>query len=194
MATRSRGPRSRGQRALITAAGVVLGIFAVVALIAFFLSRDTATFESDAVKGPGQQFPDQGHEVVAPAKAAGFHFASKPPTSGPYARRVVQSYAGSLTNNEALTALAPGNVVIWVSDPTEVAVASELARSYDQPTLKGSGFRALAASGQAVLVSPGASLRAPVVVSAWRHLLPADDAGSPQVRDFIDFWLGRGAH
>lgn len=172
----------------------LVALAGVAALLLFFQSRDRSTVGGGEPKGPGREYPDQGDEVVSASQAQAVTYNSRPPTSGPHVRALTARYDQALDTNQALTAMARGNVVIWVRDRGDQRAALRLARAYDEPTLRGSGFRALAGAGQAVLVSPGKTpARGAVVVSAWRHLLPADSADDPAVKDFVDFWLGRGA-
>ena len=49
----------------------------------------------------------------------------------------------------------------------------------------------VAAAGQAVILArrPGAG---PATALAWRRVLRADDPADPALREFAEFWLGRG--
>jgi hypothetical protein len=49
----------------------------------------------------------------------------------------------------------------------------------------------LRSAGQAVVVRRGSS--AEVVARAWRRELRVGSADDPALRDFVEFWLGRGA-
>jgi hypothetical protein len=51
---------------------------------------------------------------------------------------------------------------------------------------------ALAAAGDAVILAPRRGT-AGVVALAWAHLLRVRDASDPALREFVGFWLGRGA-
>jgi hypothetical protein len=51
--------------------------------------------------------------------------------------------------------------------------------------------RALAASGQAVIVAPRPGVRGAVAVS-WRRRQAAPSADDPVLRRFVEFHLGRG--
>ncbi len=51
---------------------------------------------------------------------------------------------------------------------------------------------ALAATGDAVILAPRPGT-AGVVALAWAHLLRVQQPSDPALRQFIGFWLGRGA-
>jgi hypothetical protein len=60
-----------------------------------------------------------------------------------------------------------------------------------QDDLSGPFDRDVAAAGQAVILSrdPGIGQ---VTGLAWRHRLRAADGADPALREFADFWLGKG--
>ena len=165
--------------ALLVAAGGLVG------LIAFFGGRDSSTFHR--VKGPGQAFADQGSGRLA-AGAARPRYNSDPPTSGPHVPASIPRDGVTLSDDQILTALATGNVVLVYS---RAAMERPLRRLADR--LSGPYDPALAAAGQAVILDRDPGRReAGVVAAAWRHLLRASSPTDPGLNGFADFWLGRG--
>jgi hypothetical protein len=167
---------------------VAVGVAAagLVALLLFFASRDSSTFQGAA--GPGQAFPDQGHQHLASANAGRrFAYDSNPPTSGPHLPLLPAGDARPLSTDELLQALEVGDVALVYGDrrlePALRRLASNLAGPYS---------RSLAAAGQAVLLDFQRGQRG-VVAVAWRHLLRTSGSADPRLQGFIQFWLGRGA-
>jgi hypothetical protein len=173
-----------GARTVRIALAVLLGIGGVIALIAFFNSRDDSTFSG--TKSPGQAFADQGARHLRPG-ASHPRYDSDPPTSGPHVARLPARDGGALSDDEILEAVELGNVVLLhspgTSDAPLRAVARELDAGYD---------RDLADSGSAVLVGTRAGA-GPVVAVAWRHLQRAASPSDPSIADFAEFHLGSGA-
>lgn len=81
--------------------------------------------------------------------------------------------------------LRAGNVIL-VAGRGRVAEARALAEE-----LTGPPSDALQDAGQAVVVQEGPG-RGGVVAVAWRRQLRAEDAGDPRLREFVEYWLGRG--
>jgi hypothetical protein len=92
-----------------------------------------------------------------------------------------------LTDDQLLQALQVGDVVIVYGSPRPPAGLERLARSVAPPVTP-----ALAATGDAVILAPRPGT-AGVVALAWAHLLRVQGASDPALRQFIGFWLGRGA-
>jgi hypothetical protein len=183
MAAASRHPRLRRAGAVVLALVVAAG--GIVGLIAFFATRDTSTFKE--VRGPGRELPDQGAARLAPG-ALRPRYNSDPPTSGPHASAPVSRDDVALSDDQILTALQTGNVVLVYSDRR---LRRPLRRLADD--VAGPFQPALAAAGQAVILDfDGTPRRAGVTAAAWRHLLDARSPTDPALRDFVDFWLGRG--
>ena len=181
MAAAPRHPRLRRAGALVLALVVAAG--GIVGLIAFFATRDTSTFQE--VRGPGRELPDQGAARLAPG-APRPRYNSDPPTSGPHVPVPVSRDDVSLSDDQILTALQTGNVVLVYSDRRLRRPLRRLADDVAGP------FRpALAAAGQAVILAPrrGAG---PATALAWKRILRADDPADPALREFAEFWLGRG--
>jgi hypothetical protein len=51
---------------------------------------------------------------------------------------------------------------------------------------------ALASLGETVIVAPRPGTNG-LMAAAWTHLLQVNGPTDPQLRDFVSFWLGRGA-
>ena len=69
------------RRAAGVLAAFVVAAAAVVGLLAFLSSRDSAPV-SRTVRGPGREFPDQGSARLAPGRRPPRLYDSDPPTSG----------------------------------------------------------------------------------------------------------------
>jgi len=166
-------------------AAVVVAAAGVVALLAFFSGRDRAPVASTPV-GPGQVFPDQGTARLAPGQPPRQPYNSNPPTSGPHAPAPVTRDGAALTNDQLLTALAAGNVVLFYGTARPPAalrtLANDEAGPFDPP---------LAATGQAVILARRTGT-AGVVAAAWRRLLRTASPTDPALRRFVDVWLGIG--
>jgi Protein of unknown function (DUF3105) len=158
------------RRVGLVAVGVALAVGGLIALAVAFNARDDAGL-SDAPEGPGElQEAGEGEW----------------PTSGEHARELVTRDRRALTDDQILTALELGNVVI-LYDGAEpgaplVRLQEEVAGPFDAE---------VAAAGQAVILArrEGAG---PATALAWRRVLEAQDAGDPQLREFAEAWLGRG--
>lgn len=183
-----REPHRRLRRAGALAVAFVIGLAAVVGLVIFINSRDSAGIDS-AAKGPGQAFPDLGHAHLGPGQATRIRYNSDPPTSGPHLPAAVRRDGGPLDDDQLLQALETGNVVLVYSkrsfEPALKRIADDVAGPFDA---------GVAAAGQAVILDrdPARHPRG-VTAVAWRHLERVASPTDPALRAFADFWLGRGA-
>jgi hypothetical protein len=150
-----------------------LAAAACVALIFVLTSRDPSGVST--ASGPGTLEPDRGNRPPA----------GDLPTSGSHHAAPVRSDGGTLSDDQLLTALAAGNVVIAFDGS-----AAALRRL--QRTTAGPFTPDLAAAGQAVILDrrPG---QAGVVALAWRRRLRVAEASDPRLEDFVNAWLGQGA-
>ncbi|HEV3002556.1 MAG TPA: DUF3105 domain-containing protein [Solirubrobacteraceae bacterium] len=80
--------------------------------------------------------------------------------------------------------LRRGNVVLRYGDPAHAATLRRMAAEF--------GPESLAGAGQAVLVRRDPGTRG-VVAEAWRRRLQASSPDDPALREFAEYWLGRGA-
>jgi hypothetical protein len=176
--------RRLGGALLALAAGI--GILVLVVVV--FGSRDKSTFHE--ATGPGRVHPDQGSRHLARgASRAGFHYETDPPTSGPHVVTRIPRDDRELSTDEVLTALEQGDVVLVYRNPALRSGLRALQRDVAGPFDPD-----VAASGQAIVLArkPRGS-GAPITAIAWRHSLNTSSVDAPELRDFIEFWLGRSA-
>ncbi len=138
---------------------------------------------SSAGPTPGGTFPDQGD---GPARS-GFRYDSSPPTSGPHAHVPVRTDETPLSDDQLLTALALGDVVIEYGTARPPSGLSALA-----VRLAGPFSPTLAADGQAVILAPGPGVSG-LIALAWTRMARMSEPSDPLLRAFILTWLGRGA-
>lgn len=167
---------------------LVLTAALVIAAAAVALSLLAATRDPSRVgvaEGPGEAFTDQCASHAAPPE--GFEYSSQPPTSGPHEPRLPAGDERRLGDDELLHALELGNVAFAYDarrpPPELVALRDDLAGDFDVE---------LAAAGQAVLLvrHPAAD---GVSALAWNRRLVTADPADPALREFAEYWLGRGA-
>jgi hypothetical protein len=163
---------------------VIVAAAGVIGVLLFFAARDDAPVQR--VRGPGQEFADQGARHLAPGARHPVAYNSSPPTSGPHVAVEVARDATALSLDQVLHALERGNVVIAYGTahppPGLRALVDEEAGPFDAR---------LAAAGQAVILARRPGTRG-VVALAWRHLERVASPADPELRRFVEFWLGRG--
>jgi hypothetical protein len=161
--------------------GVALAVVAVAAVFLIVSGRDDSQLAGP--EGPGELQPNRGASHSGPAEASG----DDPPTSGTHEPRLVTRDRRPITDDQLIHALELGNVVILYDARRPPAALEQL-----QEDVMGGPFDAeVAAAGQAVILArrPGAG---PATALAWRRILQADDPSDPDLREFTEFWLGRG--
>jgi hypothetical protein len=173
----------RGRRPAVAAAATLVAILALGGLVVILAAHDSSTVHHP---GPGVREPDQGARHLR-APAAGFHYASDPPTSGPHVPIVPRIEDGRLSTDQLLEGLELGDVVIRYGDPAARPALLGLAQR-----AAGRFSRALSAAGQAVILDrrpgwPG------VTAVAWRRRLQASSPADGRLPAFVEAWLGRGA-
>jgi hypothetical protein len=173
------------ERLAILLASLALSIGLIVLLSGFFANRDQAGV-SGAGTGPGQAFVDLGHAALRPGQPRPA-YDSNPPTSGAHLTRAVTRAGVPLSDDRLLSALQMGDVVILYGGGRPPAGLEQLARSVAPPFTP-----ELAETGAAVILArrPGTT---GIVAAAWTHLLRVGRASDPALRQFVGFWLGRGA-
>lgn len=160
--------------------------FGLIALLSgFFQGRDNASL-SGAAGVPGQHFRDLGDGRLAPGELRPA-YDSSPPTSGAHVLSAVTRDWAPLDDNQLLSALAVGDVVITYSAPRPPEALVSLAHS-----VAGSFSPSLAATGQAVILSPAPQSHG-FAALAWTHILRVQRADDPRMSRFAAYWLGRGA-
>jgi hypothetical protein len=169
----------------IALASLVLSVGLIVLLSGFFAGRDQAGV-SGAGSGPGQAFVDLGHGVLHSGQARP-RYNSDPPTSGAHVPRPVMRDRAPLSDDQLLSALQLGDVVIVYGGRRPPAGLEQFARSVAPPFTP-----ALAATGDALILAPRPGT-AGVVALAWAHVLRVQQPSDPLLRGFAGFWLGRGA-
>ena len=167
---------------------LLAGVGILVLAVVVFGSRDKSTFHDTS--GPGQLFADQGtRRLPAGTPHAGFQYNSDPPTSGPHVVVAITRDDVDLDTDRLLTVLESGDVVLVYGDRTLRSRLRDLQNDAAGP------FDAeVARAGQAVVLSHSSRFAGKGVVAlAWRHLLRVSSPNDPALRDFVEFWLGRGA-
>jgi uncharacterized protein DUF3105 len=175
----------RSRQAVVALAVAGAASAACLGLIVVLASRDPSGVST--TRGPGVLQPDRGdRRLAAGAPAPPASRPADPPTSGPHHRVRVRRDATRLSDDQLLTALVAGNVVLAYDAPRPPAALQRLQRE-----AAGAFDPDLAAAGQAVILErrPGAG---GVLALAWRRLLRASGAADPRLRDFVDAWLGQG--
>jgi hypothetical protein len=186
---RTSAPESRLARWLerlaILLASLALSVGLIILLSGFFAGRDQAGV-SGAAPGPGQAFADLGHAALRPGQSRPA-YDSNPPTSGAHIPRAVSRAGAPLDVDQLLSALQVGDVVILYGGSRPPAGLEQFTRSVAPPFSP-----ELAATGDAVILArrPGTQ---GVLALAWAHMLRVGHASDPALKQFVGFWLGRGA-
>jgi hypothetical protein len=92
-----------------------------------------------------------------------------------------------LSDDQLLSALQAGDVVIMYGGARPPAGLVQFARSAAPPFSP-----SLAATGDAVILA-SRPRTAGLVALAWAHWQRVQQASDPQLRNFVGYWLGRGA-
>lgn len=170
---------------LILVASLALSVGLIVLLSGFFAGRDQAGVSGGSA-GPGQAYADLGHATLRPGQARP-EYNSNPPTSGAHFNQAVSGAGAPLDEDQLLTALQAGDVVILYGGSRPPADLAQFARSVTPPFSP-----ALAATGDAVILArrPGTT---GVLALAWAHMLHVPQPSDPALPVFVMYWLGRGA-
>jgi Protein of unknown function (DUF3105) len=186
---RTSAPESRLARWLerlaILLAALALSVGLIILLSGFFAGRDQAGV-SGAGAGPGQAFVDLGHATLRPGQPRPA-YNSNPPTSGAHVTEAIPRPGAPLNVDQLLSALQVGDVVILYGGSRPPAGLEQFARTVAPPFSP-----ELAATGDAVILArrPGTE---GLLALAWAHMLRVGRVSDPALRDFVGFWLGRGA-
>lgn len=173
------------ERVAIVVAALALSIGLIAVLSGFFAGRDQAGVSASST-GPGTSFPDLGDAHLEPGQPQP-RYNSDPPTSGAHIPEPVLRDEARLNDDQLLQALASGNVVVLYGSSSPPPGLRAFARSVAGPFTP-----ALAAAGQAVILAtrPGTT---GIVGVAWTHLIRVGGASDAALRNFVQYWLGRGA-
>jgi hypothetical protein len=179
------------ERIAIVIVSLAVAVGAIALLSGYFTSHDPGGV-TGSLSGPGLVYRDLGNAQLPPGAPLP-KYDSNPPTSGPHVPTPVVHDRAVLADNQILTALAAGDVVLMYGGKTPPPGLAQLA------TATGGRFTpALAAAGAAVILArlPGIN---GVIALAWTRMLPnngmvrvngGDDA---VLKQFIQSWLGHGA-
>ncbi len=182
-------PISVGERIAIIVASLLLSVGLIALLAGFFAARDQAGVSSggaSGVGGPGIQFRDLGHAHLLAGQPHP-RYDSDPPTSGAHVPEAVTHNRAVLNDNQLLTALELGDIVIMYGTPQPPPGLEPLARSVAGPFSP-----SLATAGQAVILArrPGTP---GLIGLAWTRMVSVPSPQDPLLRQFAQVWLGRGA-
>jgi hypothetical protein len=173
------------ERLAIVLASLALSVGLIALLSGYFAGHDGAGVAGSVI-APGQAFADLGHRHLLPGQPAPA-YDSVPPTSGAHHVATVTRDESPLTDDQLLTGLEAGDVVVLYPPPRPPGALRALAAT------RAPAFSpALAAAGQALILAPRSGTDGLVALS-WAHLLRAGSASDPGLAQFITFWLGRGA-
>jgi hypothetical protein len=173
------------ERAAVILASLALSFGLIALLSGFFQSRDNGQLAGSS-GGPGRHFADLG-DLTLRAGQLRPAYDSTPPTSGPHVLAIVTRDRQRLSDDQLLTALALGDVVILYGARQPPAALVRLADA-----VAGSFTPVLAAAGQAVILARSAGLRG-FVGLAWTEMIRVRQASDLLLSRFAAYWLGRGA-
>jgi hypothetical protein len=134
----------------------------------------------------GVLYRDLGHVHLPPGSLHPL-YDSVPPTSGPHVPRPVRRNYSELSVDQLLQALEVGDVVIVYGTRSPPSGLRALADSVASPFTP-----SLAAAGQAVVLARQPGTRG-LIALAWTRMLHVASAGDPNLRAFVQQWLGHGA-
>ena len=169
----------------IVVASLAIAFGAIALLSGFFAGRDQPGVSGSGTV-PGATFRDLGNAMLRPGQPHPA-YDSNPPTSGAHVPEAVTGDNLVLNDDQLLQALALGNVVIEYGSSSPPNGLQALARAVSAPFSP-----ALAASGQAVILArrPGTP---GLIGLSWTHMLQVSAVNDPLLRQFAQYWLGRGA-
>jgi hypothetical protein len=173
------------ERLAIALASLALSVGLIALLSGYFAGHDGAGVAGSVV-APGQAFADLGHRHLLPDQPAPA-YDSVPPTTGAHHVVPVTRDQSRLNDDQLLTALEAGDVVVLYPPPRPPGALRTLAAG-----LAPAFSPALATAGQALILAPRPGTNG-LVALGWAHLLRAGSANDPGLKQFITFWLGRGA-
>ena len=173
------------ERLAILLASLALSIGLIVLVSGFFAGRDQPGVNGTG-NGPGQAFNDLGHATLRPGEARP-PYDSNPPTSGAHLTDAVARAGVALNDDQLLSALQVGDVVIFYGGRRPPADLERFVRSVAPPFTP-----SLAATGDAVILAPRPGTTG-VLAASWAHLLRVQRSSDPLLGQFVAFWLGRGA-
>ncbi len=174
------------ERLGIGVAAVSLAAVLIALLSGYFTHHDQGAV-SGATASVGTTLRDQGDRLLKPDELRPL-YDSDPPASGAHARAPITHQPQAFSDNQILTALAAGNVLVLYGTVHPPPGLRTLLRPLTAPFTP-----ALAAAGQAVILGRRAHLQG-VVALAWTHMLRQPQPDGATLKRFVDRWLGLGAH
>jgi len=175
---------SVARRLLGAALVLIVSAIAVAGLIALLSSRDRSTFSGPSGSGASVAAGDDH----LPPGTRDPRYATRPPTSGAHVVVPVRRDSVTLSDDQLLSALELGNVVLVYRTSAQAGALRSLATDVAGPF-----DVALAAAGQAVILDPTRDAPGGVSALAWGHTLTVASPADPALRTFAGYWLGRGA-
>ena len=179
------------ERIAIVIVSFAVAIVATLLLSGYFTARDQGGV-TGRLTGPGLVYRDLGDARLEPGQRRPA-YDSNPPTSGPHVPTPVLTDGAVLTDNQILSALAAGDIVLIYGGRTPPSGLAQIARSTGGPFTPAS-----AALGNAVILA-----RLPrvdgIIALAWTRMLPitgivgVTPVNDAVLRQFIQAWLGQGA-
>ncbi len=169
------------ERVAIVLAGVGLAVGLIAVLSGFFAGRDQAGVSATTIV-PGQTYSDLGHGVLRRSQPTPA-YNSDPPTSGAHRPARITRNGTALSDDQLLSALEAGDVVIFYGGARPPAPLRRLGPAFSP---------ALAASGRALILAPRPGIQG-LIATAWTHLLLVASPDDPRLARFVHDLLGRGA-
>jgi hypothetical protein len=173
------------ERTAIILISIVVSVGAIALLSGYFAGNDQAGITGNA-SGPGLTFRDLGDQLLPPGRLQP-PYNSTPPTSGAHVPESIKHNGLVLNDNQLLTALSLGDVVIDYGGRTPPHGLQALANGIAGPFTP-----SLAADGQAVILARRPGTRG-LTGLAWTHMITVNAASQQILGEFAKFWLGRGA-
>ncbi len=171
--------------AAIALASIALAVVLILTLSGYFTGGDQAGLSGSRTT-PGVAMPDLGDAHLRPDQPRP-PYDSDPPTSGAHVPAAVSRDLAPLSDDQLLQALSLGDVVFMYGGPVPPPGLTKLAGEVAGPFSP-----AFAAAGQAVIVAPRRGVDG-VLGLAWAHFVRVRSAADPLLREFAEYWLGRGA-
>lgn len=173
------------ERIGIGVAALTLAAILIALLSGYFTSHDQGAVNG-SVAAVGTKLPDQGNGLLTAGQPRP-RYNSDPPTSGPHARVAITGEYEAFSDDQILTALAAGDVVVLYGSKQPPPGLTKLLAPLTAPFTP-----ALAAAGQAVILGHEPHLQG-VVALAWSRILRQRKPDGTTLTEFVDRWLGFGA-
>jgi hypothetical protein len=172
------------ERVTILLVSICLSVGLIALLTGFFASHDQGALSSATVAG--HRFRDLGDRTLGNHQRRPM-YDSNPPTSGGHFVAPVTRDETTLSDDQLLSALAAGDVVILYGSAQPPPGLATLAQALAPPFTP-----TLAHAGQAVILARRSGT-AGLTGLAWAHMIRSSSVLDPRLREFAAYWLGRGA-